>query len=124
VTSLLRPNVFLPARIVAWSLATAIVAFSVIPPGLRPESGMPHDLEHSLIYAVTGCAFGLGYGRRRVPIVILLLIFSGAVEIAQFFVPGRHARFSDFVVDALAVCVGFMMASLANRSLGRFDFQA
>jgi hypothetical protein len=124
VTSPLHPNVFLPARIAAWSLATAIAALSVIPPGLRPETGVPHDLEHSLIYAVAGFAFGLGYGRRRVQVAILLLLFSGVVEVAQLFVPGRHARFSDFIVDALSVCAGFVAAAIASRSLGRFDFPA
>jgi VanZ family protein len=122
--SAFRPNIWRPARIVAWTLATAIAALSVIPPSLRPETGVPHDIEPFLIYAATGLAFGLGYDRKRGSIVILLLIFTSAVEIAQLFVPGRHARLSDFMVDAFAILAGFMIVPLASRIRGRLDFQA
>jgi len=54
-------RIYAAARIAAWGLATAIIVLSVVPPGLRPETGVPHSLEHFLIYAVTGCAFGLVY---------------------------------------------------------------
>jgi VanZ family protein len=39
-------------------------------------------------------------------------MFAGFVEIAQLFVPGRHARLSDFIVDALAMCVGALAVML------------
>jgi VanZ family protein len=38
----------------------------------------------------------------------MLVIFAGTVEIAQLFVPGRHARLSDFIVDALAISAGLI----------------
>ena len=103
------------ARIAAWSLATAIIVLSVVPPGLRPETGAPHDLEHFVIYLATGLAFGLGYDRKRDLLAILLVIFSGSVQIIKLFIPGRHARLSDFTVDALAMCCGVMMVSLVSR---------
>ena len=31
---------------------------------------------------------------------------TGALELLQLFVPGRHARFEDFLVDALATLAG------------------
>jgi VanZ family protein len=103
------------ARIAGWSLALVIVALSVVPPSLRPETGVPHSLEHFTIYFVTGFAFALGYDLRRGVLATLLVIFAAAIEIAQLFVPGRHARLSDFVVDAFAVCVGLFSATVANR---------
>jgi VanZ family protein len=118
-----RLNRLLAARIAAWFLATMIVALSVVSPDLRPETGVPHDLEHFLIYAATGLAFGMGYERKRIPVALLLLIFTAAVEIAQLFVPGRHARVSDFIVDAVAMCAGLVVASLTGRILSRFDFK-
>ena len=102
-------------RSVAWCLAAAIVALSVVPPGLRPETGAPHHLEHFIIFAATGLAFGLGY-RQRSLVAPLLVAFSGAVEVVQLLVPGRHARVGDFVVDALAACCGLLAATLANRN--------
>lgn len=103
------------ARIAAWGLAVAIFVLSIVPPGLRPETGLPHALEHSSIFWATGLAFGLGYDRRHGSLAILLVLFSGAVEVAQLFVPGRHARLSDFIIDAASITVGVMMVSLADR---------
>jgi VanZ family protein len=112
----MRLRILSIARIAAWSLVALIVALSVVPPSLRPETGVPHDLEHFTIYFVTGFAFALGYDLRRALLAPLLVIFTGAIEIAQLFVPGRHARLSDFIVDAFAVCVGLVSATLVNRS--------
>jgi VanZ family protein len=98
-------------RISAWLLAAAIVVLSLVPPSLRPETDLPHDLEHFAIFAATGLAFGLGYGRRYLAVAVALVIFTGAIEIAQIVVPDRHARLGDFIVDALAVCIGLAAAS-------------
>jgi VanZ family protein len=101
-------------RIAAWALAAAIAILSLAPPMLRPETGAPHSLEHFTIFAATGFAFGLGYRDRHHLLAVLLVIFSGSIEIAQLFVPGRHARLSDFIIDALAACIGLIMASLSS----------
>jgi VanZ family protein len=103
-------------RIAAWALASAIVILSLVPPTLRPESGAFHSLEHFTIFAATGFAFGLGYKRRHHLLAILLVVFSSAIEIAQLFVPGRHARLGDFIIDTLAACIGLVMASLLSSA--------
>ena len=102
------------ARIAAWVLTAAIVVLSLVPPTLRPETSAPHSVEHFTIYAATGFAFGLGYKHRHDLLAILLVIFTGSIEIAQLFVPGRHARLSDFIIDAVAVCIGLVMSSLLS----------
>jgi VanZ family protein len=100
------------ARIAAWCLTATIVILSLVPPSLRPETGTPHIFEHFIIYAVTGFAFGLGFKRRHDLLAICLVIFSGSIEIAQLFVSGRHARLSDFMIDAVAACIGLVTSSL------------
>src|ERR1700685_1844661 len=100
------------ARIAAWILALAIVVLSIVPPGLRPETNMPHHLEHFAIFFATGVAFISGYGQRALGVAIALVAFAGLIEIAQLYVPGRHARLSDFIVDAAALCVGMALALL------------
>jgi len=113
----IRPWRMLEAcRILAWLLAATIVVLSLVPATLRPESGAPHDFEHFVIFAATGLAFGLGYGPRY-PIAMGLVIFAGAIEVAQLFVPGRHARLSDFIVDAFAACIGFLASYVVARKL-------
>ncbi len=103
------------ARIIGWLLAATIVVFSLVPPQLRPESDVPHDLQHFAIFAATGLAFGVGYGPRYF-VTIALVIFAGAIEIAQLLVPGRHARLSDFIVDALAACIGLAASYVVARN--------
>jgi VanZ family protein len=98
-------------------LAAAIVLLSLVPPTLRPGTGAPHSLEHFTIFAATGFAFGLGCKRRHDLLAILLVIFSSAIEIAQLFVPGRHARLGDIIIDAVSACMGLVMASLLRRAL-------
>jgi len=39
----------------------------------------------------------------------------GVLELLQLWMPGRHARLADFVVDALAACVGLAL-------IGAFDW--
>jgi VanZ family protein len=100
------------ARITAWLLTVVITVLSVVPPQLRPETGLPQDLEHFGIFFAAGLAFGFGYWREPIVVSIALILYAGVIEIAQIFVPGRHARLSDFIVDALALCAGVMMASI------------
>ncbi len=108
------------ARIASWFLVAVIAVLSLVPPWLRPETGAPHNLEHLAIFAATGFAFGLAYNRRPALVMLALAIFAGAIEVAQLFVPGRHARLSDFIVDALSlgigVAVGFVTARTSLQS--------
>src|SRR5258708_33631261 len=93
------------ARIMAWLLALAILVLSVVPAKWRPETGIPHDVEHFGIFVATGFAFGLGYVRTyaAIAIAIAMAVFAGAIETAQLFVPGRHALLMDFFLNTLAL---------------------
>ena len=102
-------------RICAWLCLAAIGALSVVAPSLRPVTFLPHDFEHAAIFALAGLAVGLGYPNRAAPQVTGLTLFAAAVELAQFYAPGRHPRFDDFVVDALAACAGVALALTLTR---------
>ena len=104
------------SRVGGWVLTAVILTLSFVPPNLRPETGAPHDLEHFAIFCATGAAFGVGYGGNRRLVSIALVAFAAAVEFAQIFVPGRHARLSDFIVDAAAACVGVLLATVVARA--------
>src|SRR2546421_3284177 len=105
-------------RVLAWLLALAIVALSLVPPSYRPITEASHNLEHLAIFLATGFAFGVAYPDKSFALVIELVIFCGAIELAQRWVPGRHARLSDFIVDAAAACIGLGVASVAVRFSG------
>jgi VanZ family protein len=116
-TMIVAPPLVL-ARVGGWTLVAAIVILSAVPATLRPETGMPHHLEHFAIYWATGLAFALGYSLTPL-LATFLVVFSGAVEILQLFVPGRHARLSDFMVDALASVLGLMTVLLVAQMRNR-----
>jgi VanZ family protein len=98
-------------RTSAWTLALAIVILSLVPPSYRPVMEASHSFEHLAIFLATGLAFGAGYPGRPFRIAVALVIFSGTVELLQQWVPGRHARLSDFLVDGTAAGFGAVLAS-------------
>src|SRR5450759_3241770 len=100
------------SQVAAWLLTLAIVVLSLGPPSTRPVTGAPHNVVHLLIFLATGVALGLGYPRRFSFLAMALPIFAAVIELAQIFAPGRHARLSDFLVDAAALCLGVGLSYL------------
>ncbi len=103
------------ARLTAWTAFTAIVLLTFVPPALRPVSAIPHALEHFAVFLLVGGAFALGYARQRVAIAVAAAPMSAVLELLQLFAPGRHARLSDFVINALGACAGVAVVSLIGR---------
>lgn len=99
----------------AWLLLFVIAAFSVIPPDYRVATDVPHVVEHFAAFLLLGLAFGLGYPRRYLAQSVFLLLFTAAIELAQLWTPGRHARFSDVLVNSLGVTFGIALAYLVAR---------
>jgi VanZ family protein len=103
-------------RVIAWVCVVAIVVLSLVSPALRPITKLPHNVEHLAIFAITGLALALGYPGRLARNMMLLVVFAGTIELAQFVTPGRHPRLIDFVVDAASACVGAALAALIART--------
>jgi VanZ family protein len=101
-------------RITAWLLLLAIAVLSLIPPSYRPVIIVPHSVEHLAVFLATGLAFGFGYSYRYLFQIAALILFTAAIEIAQLWVPGRHARFSDFLINALGVGIGVSLGFLSK----------
>jgi VanZ family protein len=98
-------------RLFAWSLAAAVAFATLGPPGYRPHSDLGQDGEHALAFVLLGVAFGLAYTRNRWLTAVLAVGLTGVLELLQLRMPGRHARLEDFIVDALAACVGLAVAA-------------
>ena len=108
-----------PFRLVAWALAAAVTFATLGPPSYRPHFALGQNGEHALAFVLVGLAFGMAYRRSRVLFAILAVAMTGALEIMQFWAPGRHARLSDFVVDALAACAGLAAAAAMDWLVNR-----
>jgi VanZ family protein len=102
-------------QVAAWLCLAAIGVLSLVAPSLRPVTFLPHDFEHVAIFSLAGLAIGLGYPNRATQHMIALTLFAAAVELAQFYAPGRHPRVSDFMVDALGAGVGIVIALMLTR---------
>ena len=106
-------------QVAAWLLSAAIVLLSLSPPTVRPVTPVGHNFgsnfEHLLIFLAAGGAFALGYPRRVRLLLVAMLAFAAAVEIAQMWVPGRHARLSDFVVDVFSLYCGIGISYVLEK---------
>ena len=98
-------------RFAGYAAVALIGVLSVIPAALRPDTGAPGKLEHFVAYMGAAALLALGSsspGERWQG--LWLVPYAGALEIAQIFVPGRHSRFSDFVVSGVGALLGVVAA--------------
>jgi VanZ family protein len=102
-------------RVAAWVMVAAIVALTVVPPGLRPITAFPHGIEHAFTFLAVGILFGMAYIEREWILGIGVVVFCAAIEILQLYVPGRHARISDFVIDSAAGIAGVFLVAFVRR---------
>jgi VanZ family protein len=107
-------------RIFAWLLAAAVTFATLGPPRYRPHSNLGQDGEHALAFVLVGLAFGLAYTGKRLLTAAIAVVMIGVLELLQLWMPGRHARLEDFIVDALAACVGLAGAVVLDWVVQRF----
>ena len=106
-------------RIVAWLLTAAVTFATLGPARLRPQSDLGQDGEHALAFVLVGLAFAVAYPRHRLRTAVVAVILIGVLEMLQLWMPGRHARLQDFVVDALAACAGIAVAAGLDWAMQR-----
>ena len=106
-------------RLIAWILAAAVAFATLGPPTHRPQSDLGQNGEHALAFVLVGLAFGLAYRRNRRATAAISVVLIGLLEVLQLWMPGRHARLEDFVVDALAACVGLVLAAGLDWAIKR-----
>jgi VanZ family protein len=66
---------------------------------------------HAAVYAVLAILFqrALGWGRSRWLPWPLVILYAVSDELHQSLVPGRHARASDVLIDALVAGIALLM---------------
>jgi VanZ family protein len=102
-------------RFLAWLLVAAITALSILPAEFRPVTPAPSFLEHFTVFLITGMAFCFGYRDRKVVVSVFLPLFAGSIEFAQLWVPGRHSRLSDLLVNISGALVGIEAIALISK---------
>jgi VanZ family protein len=107
-------------RMIAWGLAAAVTFATLGPPRYRPHADLGQNGEHALAFVLVGLAFGLAYRRNRLMTALAAIAMTGVIEVMQFWAPGRHARLSDFMVDAMAACAGLAIAASMDWFINRY----
>ena len=105
-------------RAAAWLVFVVVVFVTLGSPQYRPTTELAHDVEHALAFAVLGLLFGLGYAGNRLTIVLGAVPVISLLEILQLWMPGRHARLEDFVVNLVTFWVAFAAAYIALAVVG------
>lgn len=108
-----------PLRLLAWLLAAAVTFATLGPADFRPHSDLGQDGEHVLAFVLVGLLFGLAYPQRRWFVSSVSIVLIALLEIMQLWAPGRHARLEDFIVDALAACVGLAITAAIEWVIAR-----
>lgn len=102
-------------RILAWALFFAAVVLSIVPPQYRPVSGLPSWVEHGVFFTIAGWVFALAYPRSGLTLCAFGILFAALLEAVQLYMPGRHARLGDFLIDAIAMLIGILLSRLLDR---------
>jgi VanZ family protein len=98
-----------------------IGALSLVPGPLRPDTGAPGKFEHLIAYLGAGMLLTLRPETLRDRWRALWLIpYAGALELLQLSIPGRHARFSDFVVSSTGAGLGMIAAFMITPMLSQW----
>lgn len=93
-------------RAPAWLLSLLLFVLTVVPATERPQTGVDHNVEHFLPFALLGVLFALGYKNQLRRLLLGGFVFAGLLELVQIPLPTRHARAEDFVIDAIAIALG------------------
>jgi VanZ family protein len=108
------------ARLIGSLAIVAIAVLSLVPGNMRPHTSAPPRLEHIAAYLLTAGLLSYGYGNHRNPAIIALCLsfYSAALEIAQIYVPGRHADLMDVAAGSTGAFIGSALAWIVLRTSG------
>ncbi|MGX8011306.1 VanZ family protein [Mesorhizobium sp. ORM8.1] len=109
------------SRFAALILFAAITIATLSPIDLRPHFADP-NVERALAYVVFGVALALGFPDRLMQTLVAAALVAGVLELLQIVDPGRHARFSDAVLKALAgfigIAIGHAIIAASRKRIG------
>ena len=104
-------------RLAAWC-ALGLVAFATLSPiGLRPDSGLPAQVERFTAFLTMGLMFGLAYRARPLRIALLVLGSALALELLQLLAPGRHGMLPDAGVKLAGAAIGLGITWAAGAAV-------
>lgn len=110
-------------RLAFWLVVLVLIWATVVPASIRPEGVSSRSVDHFASFGLAGFLFYLGYADRLLARLITAVLFAGSLELLQLFVPSRHARFIDFVIDTLGACTGIVFAFVLARTFNTLSHE-
>jgi len=106
-------------RLGFWALLLGVAVLSLMPGNyLPPQTAHVWDkTQHAFAFAVLGAWGLLAYPRHLWQVLIALLAFGGAIELAQASTTWRFGDWHDLLADAVGLAMGAALAWWPRRSL-------
>lgn len=104
-------------RLATGAVVLGVICLTVMPATGRPVTGLDRNIEHFLCFALLGSTAALSFPAVKRSLGPLAILFALGIELVQIPLPTRHARISDFLIDALAGCIGLGIGKLVNLGL-------
>jgi VanZ family protein len=100
-----------------WALLVAVLGtlgiavLSLVPIQLRPHVLAVSQFEHVGAYFATAAAFAIALRKPRevIGVIVFLSLLAAALEVAQFWVPGRTSRISDWIAGTVGASAGVIL---------------
>ncbi len=87
-----------------------------------PTSALPAGLfdwwdkaQHALAFAVLSALGGFSYPAHRLSVLLGLIAFGAAIEVAQAATGWRYGEWGDLMADAIGVFSGYFVVGPAKR---------
>jgi len=106
-----------PWRVISVLLFVAVMVLALMPQVPTEFSTGWDKMNHALAFCALAFAWRLGFpggGWRWVLLGLALLATGGAIEIVQYFVPGRQADWADLFADAVGGAIGMSMVAMVE----------
>ena len=104
-----------------WFCVALILYLSLVPGTMRPQTGASGHVEHFMAYAITGALFmpGARGSMSALLAAVGLCWLSGAVEIAQLWIPGRTGEIAGFIWSSAGAWLGLLLGHWLWRTMQR-----
>lgn len=102
--------------VVAGALSLAFVAFATLSPiELRPTTELGIGGEHLAAFAVIAAFLTFAFPKRAWQILVVVVVAAIFLEMAQLYVPGRHARWIDGATKIFGSLIGVVVGWFIAR---------
>jgi hypothetical protein len=103
-------------RLASWMCVVLLAVLSLVPGDMLVRTGAPGIAEHVIAYGATAALFTLAYPAvGRIQLMLWLVGYAAVLEIAQAYVPGRHATLYDFTGGVGGVVLGCLIGTFLLR---------